>query len=169
MRITHGVGVSKCRLRLETDSMFNWCLTLKRGRSVVIGRTVGLVSRVGRTCDLQAGIRSWHVPLMSRRLGIDPASSATFFCGDWSWNIFYSHSLFSLIQEGLLSVSEDYACPVKHFKTLLFKNHWINFNITWQKGPFGDPLPRLIKQWRFFKKCDGHLGARLILPIYMYL
>ena len=58
---------------------------------------------------------------------------------------------FLLNQEGLLSVSEDKPCPVKHFKTLLFKKHWINFNITWQKGPFGDPLPRVIKPWRFIK------------------
>ena len=38
----------------ETDSMFNSCLTLKRGRSVVIDRTVGLVSSDGEATDLQA-------------------------------------------------------------------------------------------------------------------
>ena len=27
--------------------------------------------------------------------GSTPAKSATFFCGDWSWNIFYVHSLSS--------------------------------------------------------------------------
>ena len=27
--------------------------------------------------------------------GLTPGESATFFCGDWSWNIFYGHSLHS--------------------------------------------------------------------------
>ena len=36
-------------------------------------------------------------------------SPATFFCGDWSWNIFYGHSL-PLIQGGQLSVSGERMC-----------------------------------------------------------
>ena len=38
--------------------------------------------------------------------------SATFFCGDWSWNIFCGHSLPSLIQEGQLSVSGERMCTI---------------------------------------------------------
>ena len=68
---------------------------------------------------------SWmRVQLETRRSRIwPPPRWVTFFRGDWSWNIFYSHSLL-LIQEGQLSVSgermctilvnhlEDWACPV---------------------------------------------------------
>ena len=32
---------------------------------------------------------------------------------------------------------------IKHFKNLFVRNHWTNFNITWQKCSFGDPLSRL--------------------------
>ena len=61
----------------------------------------------------------------SEGCGFDPAGSATFFHGIWSWNIFHGHSLLPLIQEGHLSSSgerictilinrlEDYACPVE--------------------------------------------------------
>ena len=65
------------------------------------------------------------VRLETRRSRVQPPSrSATFFRGDWSWIIFYGHSLPPLIQEGQLSVSgkrmctilvnrlEDYAYPV---------------------------------------------------------
>ena len=39
---------------------------------------------------------------------------------------------------GLFSL---YSC-IKHFKNLFVRNHWTNFNITWQKCSFGDPLSR---------------------------
>ena len=61
------------------------------------------------------------VRLETRRSRVrPPPRSATFFRGDWSWNIFYGHSLPSAVQEGQLSVSgermctilEDKACPV---------------------------------------------------------
>ena len=69
-------------------------------------------------------LSSMRVRLETRRSRVQPQPrSATFFRGDWSWNIFYGHSL-PLIQEGQLSVSgermclllvnrlEDKACPV---------------------------------------------------------
>ena len=117
---------------------------------MVIGRTVGLVSSVGRAHDLQAGLGGcWmHVSRVITDWGSTTAKSATFFRGD----IFNGHSPLPLIQEGLLSDPEDKACLLKHFKTLLFKNHWIYSNIIWRKGLFGDPLPRLIKPCRFVKK-----------------
>ena len=31
---------------------------------------------------------------------------------------------------------------IKHFKNLFVRNHWTNFNITWQKCSSGDPLSR---------------------------
>ena len=58
-------------------------------------------------------------------VGSISARSATFFHGDWSWNIFYGHSLPSTDSRRALSVSgekmctvlvnclEDQACPVK--------------------------------------------------------
>ena len=44
-----------------------------------------------------------------------------------------------------------------HFKTLLVRNHRNDFNITWQKCSFGDPLPRLFKPSAFmiYKKTRG--------------
>ena len=41
----------------------------------------GLGGSVGCTSDWWSG-----------GCGFDPAASATFFCGDWSWNIFYGHN-----------------------------------------------------------------------------
>ena len=32
---------------------------------------------------------------------------------------------------------------IENFKNLLVRNHWTDFNITWQEYFFGDPLPRL--------------------------
>ena len=76
---------------------------------------VGLGGSVGCAFQLETR-RSWVQP---------PTRSATFFRGDWSWNIFSTVILsLPLIQEGQLSVSgkrmctilvnrlEDYACPV---------------------------------------------------------
>ena len=53
---------------------------------------------------------------------------------------------------------------VENFKNLLVRNHWTDFNIILQKCSFGDPLPRLFKQFGFVKK-HGHQGAGLIFPI----
>ena len=33
----------------------------------------------------------------------------------------------------------------ENFKNLLVRNQWTDFNITWQKSSFDDPLPRLFK------------------------
>ena len=50
------VNWCQCGVRLETDGIqLMPCTKVKRGRNVVIGRTVGLVSSVGRAPDLQAG------------------------------------------------------------------------------------------------------------------
>ena len=53
-----------------------------------------------------------------------PAGSATFFRGDWSWNIFYCLP-FPLIQEGRLSVSGEIMCtiPVNHLEDHAFLAH----------------------------------------------
>ena len=54
--------------------------------------------------------------------GSTPAGSATFFHGDWSWNILYCHSLpsadsrravVSFWAQVLVNCLEDYACPGK--------------------------------------------------------
>ena len=34
---------------------------------------------------------------------------------------------------------------IENFKTLLVRNHWTDFIVTWQKCFLGDPLPRLFK------------------------
>ena len=34
---------------------------------------------------------------------------------------------------------------MENIKNLLVRNHWVDFNITWQKCSFGYPLPRLFK------------------------
>ena len=49
-----GAGRGK---KLIVCSVGAWHLKVKRGRSLVIGRTVGPVSSVGRALDLQAGGR----------------------------------------------------------------------------------------------------------------
>ena len=41
---------------------------------------------------------------------------------------------------------------IENFKNLLVRNHWTDFNITWQECSFGDPLPRLFKQSWVIKK-----------------
>ena len=56
---------------------------------------------------------------------------------------------------------------IEHFKNLLVRNHWTDFNIILQKCSFGDPLPRLFKPFRFIKK-HGPQGVGLIFPIYLY-
>ena len=41
---------------------------------------------------------------------------------------------------------------IENFKNLLVRNHWTDFNITWQECSFGDPLPSLFKLSWFVKK-----------------
>ena len=60
-----------------------------------------------------------------------------------------------------------YIICIENFKNLLVRNHWTDFNIILQKCSFGDPLPRLFKQFGFVKK-HGRQGAGLIFPIYLY-
>ena len=40
----------------------------------------------------------------------------------------------------------------KNFKNLLVRNHWTDFNTTWQECSFGDPLPSLLKLSWFIEK-----------------
>ena len=56
---------------------------------------------------------------------------------------------------------------VENFKSLLVRNHWIDFHIILQECSFDDPLPRLFKPFGFVKK-HGRKGAGLIFPIYLY-
>ena len=55
---------------------------------------------------------------------------------------------------------------IENFRNLLIRNHWTNFNITWQECFFGDPLLRLFKPSWFVKK-HGRQGAGIIFPIYL--
>ena len=53
------------------------------------------------------------VPLETRSSQVQPPPrSATFFRGDWSWNIFYVILSLPLIQEGQLSVSGERMCTI---------------------------------------------------------
>ena len=56
---------------------------------------------------------------------------------------------------------------IENSKNLLVRNHWLEFNVTWQEFCFGDPLPRLFKPSWFIKK-HGRQGEGLIFPIYLY-
>ena len=60
-----------------------------------------------------------------------------------------------------------YIIYIENLKNILVRNHWTDFHIILQKCSFGDPLPRLFKQFGFFKK-HGRQGAGLIFPIYLY-
>ena len=77
-------------------------------------------------------------------VGLTPTRSASFFCGDWSWNIFYSFLSHQLIQEGQMSVSgermclimdnclEEEACSVKVWLDKLIKlklTQWVDWFI----------------------------------------
>ena len=55
----------------------------------------------------------------------------------------------------------------RNFKYLLVRNHGTDFNVILLKCSFGDPLPRLFKQFGFAKK-HGRQGAGLIFPMYLY-
>ena len=68
-------------------------------------------------CYLPAGLSGsvgCAVPLETRRSRVQPPPrSATFFLGDWSWNIFSPVILpLPLIQEGQLSVSGERMCTI---------------------------------------------------------
>ena len=57
----------------------------KKSEPVLFNATVmiaGLGGSVGCASDWWSGV-----------VGLTPVGSAAFFCGDWLWNIFYSHSL----------------------------------------------------------------------------
>ena len=54
-----------------------------------------------------------------------------------------------LVGAGLISPIYIY---IENLKNLLVRNHWTDFNITWQKCYLGDPLPRLYKLSWFVKK-----------------
>ena len=64
----------------STCDMGNWTLALIREVKLT---TAGLSGLVGCAVQMETR-RSWVQP---------PLRSATFFHGDWSWNIFYGHSL----------------------------------------------------------------------------
>ena len=55
----------------------------------------------------------------------------------------------------------------KNLKNLLVRNHWTDFNIILKKCSFGDPLPRLFKQFGFVKK-HGRQG-RGLFSLYIYI
>ena len=55
---------------------------------------------------------------------------------------------------------------IENFKNFLVRIHWTNFHIILQKCSFGDPVPRLFKQFGFVKK-HGRQEAGLIFTIYL--
>ena len=79
------------------DSGNPWVCPLEQFLTVLINKPLirhsitwsRLVFRAGLGGSVGCAIR-----LETRRLWFQPPPrSATFFCGDWSWNIFYGHSL----------------------------------------------------------------------------
>ena len=56
---------------------------------------------------------------------------------------------------------------MENFKNLLVRNHWTDFNITWQECSYGDSLPSLFKQSWFVKK-HGIRGWGLF-SLYSYM
>ena len=52
---------------------------------------------------------------------------------------------------------------IENFKNLLVRNHWTDFKIIFQKGSFGNPLPRLFKPFGFVKK-HGRQGGGAYFP-----
>ena len=68
-------------------------------------------------------------------------------CHDSSKNMVpRGHGLFSL-----------YIC-IKHLKNVFVRNHWTDFNITWQKCSFGDPLSRFSSSHHGASKQHGRWG-----------
>ena len=49
---------------------------------------------------------------------------------------------------------------IKHVKNLLVRNHWTDFNITWQKCSLGDPLSRFSLSQHDALKKQGHWGGQ---------
>ena len=57
---------------------------------------------------------------------------------------------------------------IKHFKNIFVRNHWIDFNITWQNCSFGDPLSRFSSsQYDAWKKtmAAGEQGYKIYTKI----
>ena len=52
---------------------------------------------------------------------------------------------------------------IEKFKNLLVRNHWTDFNITWQECFFCNLLPRLFKP-SWFVKNHGRQGVGLFFP-----
>ena len=73
-----------------------------------------------------------------------------------------SSKIMAIREQGLFSLY----IYIENFKQLV-RNHWIDFNIIWQKCSFGDPLPRLFKPSWYIKK-HGSQVAGLIFPTYLY-
>ena len=101
-----------------------WCGSCLHWRRAGLGGSVGCAVR-----------------LETRRSRVQPPSrSATFFRGDWSWNIFYGHSLPSADSRravvsfwrknvhNTVNRLEDYACPV---------NVWLGKLTTLDMTPLG--------------------------------
>ena len=55
----------------------------------------------------------------------------------------------------------------KNLKNLLIRNHWTEFNVILQKCSFGDPLPRLFKQFGFVKNTAAR--GRGLFSLYIYI
>ena len=60
-----------------------------------------------------------------------------------------------------------YIIYIENFKDLLFRNYWTDFNIILQKCFFGDPLPRLFKQFNLSKNMAAR--GRGLFSQYIYL
>ena len=56
---------------------------------------------------------------------------------------------------------------LENFNNLLVRNHWIDFNITWQECFLGDLLPRLFKLSCFIKNMTAR--GRGLFSLYIYI
>ena len=109
-----------------------------------------------------------------------PPGSATSFHGDWSWSIFYGHSLLPLIQERQLLVSGERMCTilVNHLedqvKVWLGSTwpHWVDWIIKPQhKQDWSDLMCRLIWVFIWVHMSEGmfsHVGAQLVYGCCLY-
>ena len=59
-----------------------------------------------------------------------------------------------------------YICT-ENFKNLLVRNHWTDFNITWQKCSFGQPLLRSSSHHNFSKNMAAR--GRGLFSLYIYI
>ena len=76
----------------------------------------------GNTWRILHGICKYAIAAFIRWANCGPlalAGSVIFFRGDWSWNIFYGHSLPSLIPEGQLSVTSEWMCTILPSKNVV--------------------------------------------------